>query len=124
VNLADLINRFRVDCRRLHTFNMDEFLDRNGRTVPETHPMSFKGEMMRGLYGRLPAALRVGEPCMIRMGWENRGVAPAYHAYVLRIRLEGFDTRDFDLDSHNRGWMPAPSIRSTSRTTPSRFPQT
>jgi hypothetical protein len=43
---------------------------------------------------------------MIRMAWENRGVAPAYHAYVLRIRLEGLDTRDFELDSRNRGWMP------------------
>ncbi len=48
-----------LDCRNLWTFNMDEFLDRNGRTVPETHPMSFKGEMMRGLYDRLPVALRM-----------------------------------------------------------------
>jgi hypothetical protein len=43
---------------------------------------------------------------MIRMAWKNRGVAPAYNAYVLRIRLEGLDTRDFELDSRNRGWMP------------------
>jgi glucosamine-6-phosphate deaminase len=48
-----------VDCRHLWTFNMDEFLDRNGRTIPESHPMSFKGEMMRGLYERLPAGLRM-----------------------------------------------------------------
>ncbi len=48
-----------IDCRSLWTFNMDEFLDRNGRTIPETHPMSFKGEMMRGLYQRLPEALRM-----------------------------------------------------------------
>ena len=48
-----------LDCRNLWTFNMDEFLDRNGRTVPETHPMSFKGEMMRGLYEPLPAARRM-----------------------------------------------------------------
>jgi glucosamine-6-phosphate deaminase len=48
-----------IDCRGLWTFNMDEFLDRNGRTIPETHPMSFKGEMMRGLYQRLPAAQRM-----------------------------------------------------------------
>lgn len=48
-----------LDCRNLWTFNMDEFLDRNGRTVPEDHPMSFKGEMMRGLYQRLPAAQRM-----------------------------------------------------------------
>jgi glucosamine-6-phosphate deaminase len=48
-----------LDCRNLWTFNMDEFLDRNGRTVPETHPMSFRGEMLRNLYERLPAAQRM-----------------------------------------------------------------
>jgi len=48
-----------LDCRNLWTFNMDEFLDRNGRTVPETHPMSFRGEMMRGLFRALPAAQRM-----------------------------------------------------------------
>src|SRR3990172_1486833 len=30
-----------IDCRGLWTFNMDEFLDRNGRTIPEDHLMSF-----------------------------------------------------------------------------------
>ena len=29
-----------IDCRNLWTFNMDEFLDRNGRTIPESHPTS------------------------------------------------------------------------------------
>jgi glucosamine-6-phosphate deaminase len=48
-----------LDCRNLWTFNMDEFLDRNGRTVPETHPLSFKGEMMRNFFERLPAAHRM-----------------------------------------------------------------
>ena len=48
-----------LDCRNLWTFNMDEFLDRNGRTVLETHPLSFKGEMMRNFYERLPAAQRM-----------------------------------------------------------------
>ena len=48
-----------LDCRNLWTFNMDEFLDRNGRTVAESHPMSFRGEMMRNFYQRLPAAHRM-----------------------------------------------------------------
>lgn len=48
-----------LDCRGLWTFNMDEFLDRNGRRVPESHPMSFRGEMMRNFYQRLPAAQRM-----------------------------------------------------------------
>jgi len=40
-----------IDCRNLWTFNMDEFLDRTGRTVPESHPMSFKSEMMKKFFG-------------------------------------------------------------------------
>jgi glucosamine-6-phosphate deaminase len=56
---ARSVARRGVDCRNLWTFNMDEFLDRNGRTVPETHPMSFKGEMMRNFYERLPASQRM-----------------------------------------------------------------
>ena len=36
-----------VDLSALRTFNMDEFLDRNGRTVAPDHPLSFRGEMMR-----------------------------------------------------------------------------
>jgi glucosamine-6-phosphate deaminase len=56
---AAKVARRGVDCRNLWTFNMDEFLDRNGRTVPETHLMSFKGEMMRELYERLPVTQRM-----------------------------------------------------------------
>lgn len=48
-----------VDCRNLWTFNMDEFLDRNGRTIPESHPMSFKGEMMRKFFYQIPSKLRM-----------------------------------------------------------------
>ena len=40
------------------------------------------------------------------MVWENRGVAPAYHRYVLKIRLDGPKTMDFDLESGNHKWMP------------------
>ena len=43
---ARKVARRGVDCRNLWTFNMDEFLDRNGRTIPETHAMSFRGEMV------------------------------------------------------------------------------
>jgi glucosamine-6-phosphate deaminase len=45
-----------VDLTALRTFNMDEFLDRNGRTIPESHPLSFRGEMRRMLLERLPAS--------------------------------------------------------------------
>jgi len=48
-----------VDCRNLWTFNMDEFLDRNGRTIPQSHPMSFRRIMMESFYNQLPENLRM-----------------------------------------------------------------
>ena len=48
-----------VDCKNLWTFNMDEFLDRNGRTIPEDHPMSFKGDMMSNFFSLIPPELRM-----------------------------------------------------------------
>lgn len=48
-----------LDCRNLWTFNMDEFLDRNGRTIPDSHPMSFRRTMMENFYDLLPEPLRM-----------------------------------------------------------------
>ncbi|MFV1966010.1 MAG: 6-phosphogluconolactonase [Pirellulaceae bacterium] len=48
-----------IDCRNLWTFNMDEFLDRNGRTIPQSHPMSFKCAMMKTFFERIPEGLRM-----------------------------------------------------------------
>lgn len=48
-----------IDCRDLWTFNMDEFLDRTGRTIPESHPMSFKSEMMKKFFRNIPPGLRM-----------------------------------------------------------------
>ena len=56
---AAKVRERRLDCRNLWTFNMDEFLDRNGRTIPESHPMSFKGTMLRSFFELIPAALRM-----------------------------------------------------------------
>lgn len=39
--------------------------------------------------------------------WSNRGVAPAYHDYLLCIRLEGAQRFDRQVPSGNRRWLPA-----------------
>ncbi len=54
----------------------------------------------------VPDVLRIGNANPIQMTWENRGVAPAYHPYVLKIRLAGPETIDFELESGCRKWMP------------------
>ena len=59
--LAGLINRFRVNCHRLYTFNMDEYADEDGNIAPETWPNSFLFNMKHNFYARLDPALRPPE---------------------------------------------------------------
>jgi hypothetical protein len=42
------------------------------------------------------------------MDWENRGVAPAYHPYCLKVRFDGPEVKDLELDAGNRKWLPKP----------------
>jgi len=59
--LAFLLNEHRVDCRRLHTFNMDEYANQDGAIAPETWPQGFLHCMKKHFYGKLDAALRPPE---------------------------------------------------------------
>ena len=45
-----------VRCDHVHGFNMDEWSDRAGRTLPPDHPGSFTAAMGAALYGPLDAA--------------------------------------------------------------------
>ncbi len=56
--VAYLINKFRVNCRNLHTFNMDEYADENGNIAPETWPQSFMYAMLNNFYFRIDEKLR------------------------------------------------------------------
>jgi hypothetical protein len=59
--VAQLVNRFRVDCRHLHTFNMDEYADQDGHIAPETWPNSFLHAMKQNFYARIDPDLRPPE---------------------------------------------------------------
>ena len=56
--LAYLINKFRVDCRRLYTFNMDEYANEKDEIAPETWPHGFLYSMLTFFYAKLDPALR------------------------------------------------------------------
>ncbi len=60
-----------IDCRNLWTFNMDELLDRTGRTLAESHPLSFKGEMMRSFFANIPPELRMSLDQMFFPRYDN-----------------------------------------------------
>jgi glucosamine-6-phosphate deaminase len=58
VKVAELINRHRVNCRNLFTFNMDEWADQDGNVAPETYPNGFMYAMLNNFYSRIDEDLR------------------------------------------------------------------
>ncbi len=59
--LASMLNRARVDCRRLHTFNMDEYADQDGRIAPEHWEFGFGHAFKRYFWSQLDRKLRPPE---------------------------------------------------------------
>ncbi len=59
--VAYLINKFKVDCRKLYTFDMDEYADQDGNIAPETWPNSFLYNMKKNFYSKLDPQLRPPE---------------------------------------------------------------
>jgi len=55
---ADTINRERISLRHVHTFNMDEYADEDGRTAPISWAGSFQGSMWSSFFGRIDEDLR------------------------------------------------------------------
>ena len=59
--LADICNREAISWKNVFTFNMDEFLDWQGRPVGVDHPLSFEGFMRRSLFAALDPKLCIPE---------------------------------------------------------------
>ncbi len=72
----------------------------------------------------IPKDLHPGETCTIQMDWENRGAAPAYHPYRLKIRLDGPEVQDLELNAENQKWLPKPSGGIYPQTYRAPIPQT
>jgi glucosamine-6-phosphate deaminase len=57
--LLDITNRDRISWKNVYTFNMDEFLDWQGRPIPVDHPLSFEGFMRREVFSKIDEDLRI-----------------------------------------------------------------
>ncbi len=55
--LVEITNRERISWRNVWVFQMDEFLDWQGRPIPESDPLSFTGYLKRELFARIDAEL-------------------------------------------------------------------
>jgi glucosamine-6-phosphate deaminase len=60
-HVARLINAFRVDCRHVWVFAMDEYANQDGVIAPETWPWGFVYAMKHSLYYQIDADLRPPE---------------------------------------------------------------
>jgi len=56
---ARIVNAERINCHDVTTFNMDEYMDWQGRLIPEDHPMSFKRVMRNLLFSAIDEPLRM-----------------------------------------------------------------
>lgn len=53
----------------------------------------------------LPSTLEAGEVMSFSLQWQNRGVAPAYNQYALKVKLDGATDKVFTINnSKNRDW--------------------
>ncbi len=59
--VAYLINKYRVNCRNLYTFNMDEWADQDGNAAPDTWPNGFMYFMKNNFWGAIDESLRPPE---------------------------------------------------------------
>jgi glucosamine-6-phosphate deaminase len=59
--VAQAINQLRISCRHVHTFNMDEYADEQGRTAPREWKGGFQYWMWHDLFGRIDPKLRMPE---------------------------------------------------------------
>lgn len=57
--LVEMTNRERISWKNVFTFNMDEFLDWQGRPIPLDHPLNFEGYMQRRLFEQIDEDLRI-----------------------------------------------------------------
>lgn len=59
--VAQMLNQMRIPCKHVHTFNMDEYADENGRTAPRDWKGGFQYWMWHDWFGRMDAELAIPE---------------------------------------------------------------
>jgi glucosamine-6-phosphate deaminase len=70
-DVAYMINRSKINCSKLHTFNMDEYANEKGEIAPESWPLGFTHALKKYFYGELDPALRPPEKQMQGLTNEN-----------------------------------------------------
>lgn len=70
--VAYLINKFRISCKNLYTFNMDEYADEDGNIAPESFSQGFTRAVKNYFYYNIDKELRPPENQII--GFTNKNL--------------------------------------------------
>jgi glucosamine-6-phosphate deaminase len=57
--LVEITNREHISWKNVFIFQMDEFLDWQGRPIPATHPLNFEGFMRRMVFSQIDPDLQI-----------------------------------------------------------------
>jgi glucosamine-6-phosphate deaminase len=69
--VAQTVNQLGISCKHVHTFNMDEYADEQGRTAPRSWRGGFQYWMWNDLFGRIQPELAIPESQIHFPGTEN-----------------------------------------------------
>lgn len=116
--LVQICNQEGVGWQNVHTFNMDEYLDWQGRPLPLEHPLSFEGYMRREVFARLDPELRIPDeqihfPNPLRLDEISRQIA----------EIGGIDTCYGGIGIHGHLAFNEPTISRWYKLTPDEFCQ-
>jgi glucosamine-6-phosphate deaminase len=70
-NVAYMINKSKINCKNLYTFNMDEYANEDGVIAPESWPYGFTHALKKYFYNEIDPALRPPEKQMVGFTNEN-----------------------------------------------------
>ena len=82
---VEFLKRWNVDCKHLHGFNMDEWSDADGNTLPATNPGAFRNAMESTFYGPL-GSLTVPQN---QRHFATREELPTYAQKIGELRAKG-----------------------------------
>jgi glucosamine-6-phosphate deaminase len=81
---AQFLNSWDVDCSHVHGFNMDEWSDAEGNTLPADNPGAFRNAMEAAFYGRLAKTV----PAKQRH-FATKDELPKYPESIQKLRSAG-----------------------------------
>ena len=82
---AYFINEWKIKCDHVYTFNMDEWCDADGNTLPNTNPASFEYSMKEAFFNKL-GDLTVPEN---QRNFATKENLPTYEGKIAALKAEG-----------------------------------